>query len=95
MPEAQAYALVRLVADVRQPGFDREIAHQDLVTVGFTSERADKLIKKPCSARRGRRRGRGNAGEAAVMGEGHYGVELRELTHENSGTSGLRSVSCG
>ena len=46
VPEAQAYALTRLLADVRHPGFDREIAHQDLVTVGFTSERADKLIKK-------------------------------------------------
>jgi hypothetical protein len=45
VPEAQAYALVRLTADVRCPGFDREIAHQDLVTVGFTSARADKLIE--------------------------------------------------
>jgi hypothetical protein len=46
VPEAQAYALVRLAADVRHPGFDREIAHQDLVTVGFTSERADKFIER-------------------------------------------------
>jgi hypothetical protein len=45
VPDAQAYALVRLVADVRHPGFDHEIARQDLVTVGFTSERADELIK--------------------------------------------------
>jgi hypothetical protein len=45
VPEAQAYALARLAADVRHPGFDREIAHQDLVMVGFTSERADELIK--------------------------------------------------
>jgi hypothetical protein len=45
VPEAQAYALVRLVADVRHPGFDREIAHQDLMMVGFTSERADRLIE--------------------------------------------------
>jgi hypothetical protein len=44
VPEAQAYALVRLAADVRHPGFDREIAHQDLITVGFTSARADVLI---------------------------------------------------
>ena len=45
VPEAQAYALVRLAADVRHPGFDREIAHQDLITVGFTTARADKLIE--------------------------------------------------
>jgi hypothetical protein len=45
VPEAMAYALVRLAADVRHPGFDREIAHQDLITVGFTTARADKLIE--------------------------------------------------
>jgi hypothetical protein len=45
VPKAQAYALVRLAADVRHPGFDRKIAHQDLMTVGFTPARADKLIE--------------------------------------------------
>jgi hypothetical protein len=56
--ERQAYALARLLADVQHPGFDREIAHQDLAMVGFTSEKADELIKgavrgsagsRPCS----------------------------------------------
>ena len=45
VPDVQAYALARLLADVRYPGFDHEIAHQDLVMVGFTSARADELIK--------------------------------------------------
>lgn len=45
VPDAQAYALVRLAADVRHPGFDPEVARQDLVMAGFTSERADELIQ--------------------------------------------------
>ncbi len=45
LADVQAYALARLLADVRYPGFDHEIAHQDLVMVGFTSARADELIK--------------------------------------------------
>lgn len=41
---AQAYALVRLLADVRLDGFDRPTARHDLVTSGFTEEQADILI---------------------------------------------------
>jgi hypothetical protein len=55
VPEAMAYALVRLAADVQHPGFDREIAHQDLVMVGFTSERTDELIKGPVRGSAGSR----------------------------------------
>ena len=41
---AQSYAFARLLADVRCPGFDRAIAHQDLVTAGYTAKQADVLI---------------------------------------------------
>jgi hypothetical protein len=45
VPEAKAYAFARLLADVQYPGFNREIAHQDLVTAGYTPELADAFIK--------------------------------------------------
>lgn len=45
VPAAQAYAFARLLADVRNPGFDRAIAHQDLVGAGYTAEQADILIE--------------------------------------------------
>ncbi len=41
---AQAYAFARLLADVRTPDFDRDIAHQDLVAAGYTPTHADVLI---------------------------------------------------
>ena len=41
---AQAYALARLLADVRVDGFDRPTARHDLVTAGFTEAQADILI---------------------------------------------------
>jgi hypothetical protein len=41
---AQAYALARLLADVRVDGFDRPTARRDLVSAGFTEEQADILI---------------------------------------------------
>ena len=41
---AQSYAFARLLADVRCPDFDRTIAHQDLVTAGYTVKQADVLI---------------------------------------------------
>jgi hypothetical protein len=45
VPEAKAYAFARLLADVQHPGFDREVAYQDLVTAGYTLEQADAFIK--------------------------------------------------
>jgi hypothetical protein len=45
VPEAKAYAFARLLADVQHPGFDRELAYQDLVTVGYPPELADAFIK--------------------------------------------------
>jgi hypothetical protein len=45
VPEAKAYAFARLLADVQHPGFDRELAYQDLVTAGYSPELADAFIK--------------------------------------------------
>jgi hypothetical protein len=45
VPEAKAYAFARLLADVQHPGFDREVAYQDLVTAGYTLEQAGAFIK--------------------------------------------------
>jgi hypothetical protein len=45
VPEARAYAFARLLADVQHPGFDRELAYQDLVTAGYPPELADAFIK--------------------------------------------------
>jgi hypothetical protein len=52
VPEAKAYAFARLLADVQYPGFNREIAHQDLVTAGYTSwlMRLSKGRCLPCDA---------------------------------------------
>jgi hypothetical protein len=45
VPEAKVSAFARLLADVQHPGFDRVIAHQDLVRAGYSPERADELIE--------------------------------------------------
>ena len=42
--DTQAYAIARLLADVQQPGFDRELACVDLVRAGFSPEKTDRLI---------------------------------------------------
>jgi hypothetical protein len=46
VPEGKAYAIARLLADVQQPGFDREIACLDLVRAGFSPEKTDQLIEE-------------------------------------------------
>jgi hypothetical protein len=46
VPEVKAYAIARLLADVQQPEFDREIACVDLVRAGFSPEETDQLIEE-------------------------------------------------
>jgi hypothetical protein len=45
VPDAKAYAIARLLADVQQARFDRKVACVDLESAGFSAEETVRLIE--------------------------------------------------